>query len=136
MGISQSSSSSPQVEAARKLISNYERVVVDATSQSPITQPGLQRVSADGAEYVEQLLREVARQLLGLSEEAAMRGNIKQAQAWQGCAAYFAERTQSTGQQCPGREADMSKEAASAFVAAVKKVATGADSGKMGALMA
>merc|ERR1711948_67023 len=134
--ISQSSANSPQLEAARKLISNYERVVVDATSQSPITQPGLQRVSADGAEYVEQLLREVARQLLGLpSEESATSGNAKQAQAWQGCAAYFAERTQSAGQQCPGREADMSKEAAAAFVAAVKKVASGAGGGNLESLL-
>merc|ERR1711862_438890 len=39
--IRQSSSSSPKVEAARKLISNYPRVVADATSKSPITQPQL-----------------------------------------------------------------------------------------------
>jgi hypothetical protein len=134
--ISLSASSSPRVEAARKLISNYERVVNDATSQSPITQPQLKRVSPDGAEYVEQLLREVARLLLGLpSVERATRGNSTQAQAWQGCAAYFAERTQSTGQQCPGREADMSKEAAAAFIAAVKEVASGADGGKMEPLL-
>jgi bacteriorhodopsin len=135
--ICQSASNSPAVEAARKLISNYERVVTDATNQSPITQPQLKRVSSAGAEYVEQLLREVARRLLGLpSVEGATRGNVKQAEAWQGCAAYFAERTQSTGQQCPGRAADMSKEAAAAFVAAVKEVASGADGGKTQTLLA
>merc|ERR1711862_974508 len=57
--ICSSSSSSPKVEAARKLISNYQRVVADATARSPITQPQLKRVSSDCAEHVEQCMREV-----------------------------------------------------------------------------
>merc|ERR1719171_51521 len=77
----QNSSSSPKVEAARKLISNYPRVVADATSKSAITQPQLQRISSDCAGYVEQCMREVARELLGLpSEEVA--ATAKAAQAW------------------------------------------------------
>ena len=44
-------------------------------------------------------------------------------------AAYFADRTQSTNQQCPGRAADMSQEAAGAFTAAVKTVASKAEGG-------
>jgi bacteriorhodopsin len=132
----QMSSNSPRVEAALKLISNYERVVADATNPSPITQSQLQRVSLDCAEYVEQLLREVARNLIGLPAlERAQSGNAKQAQAWQGCAAYFSERTQATGQQCPGRAADMSQEAAQAFITAVKEVASGADGGKTQTLL-
>jgi len=127
--ISQTAGNSPKLEAARKLISNYERVVVDATSKSPITQPQLQRVSDDG-DNVEQLLREVARKLLGLPSEESCKSEVAQ-----GCAAYFAQRTQSTGQQCPGREADMSAEAAAAFVAAVKEVASGAGGGKMQSLL-
>jgi hypothetical protein len=126
--ICQSSSSSPNVEAARKLISNYPRVVADATSKSPITQPQLKRISSDSAGYVEQCMREVARELLGLPSEEVAAGP-KAAQAWQACAAYFADRTQSTNQQCPGRAADMSKEAAAAFIAAVKTVASKADGG-------
>jgi hypothetical protein len=128
--VSQRSSSSPKLEAARKLISNYERVVVDATSQSPISQAQLQRVRADGAEHVEQVMREVARKLLGLPSEESCKSEVAQ-----GCAAYFAQRTQSTGQQCPGREADMSAEAAAAFVGAVKEVASGAGGGKMQSLL-
>merc|ERR1711948_598 len=127
------SSNSPKVEAALKLISNYERVVADVTNPSPITQKELKRVSLDRAEHVEKLLREVGRKLLGLPSEES--GGAKEAEAWQGCAAFFAERTQSTGQQCPGREADMSAEAAAAFIAAVKEVASTASSGKMGPLL-
>jgi len=126
--ICRSSSNSPKVEAARKLISNYTRVVADASSRAPITQPQLQRISSDCAEYVEQCMREVARELLGLpSEEKAV--GAQQAQAWQACAAYFADRTQSTNAQCPGRAADMSSEAAAAFIGAVKTVASRADGG-------
>merc|ERR1712014_362072 len=72
--------------------------------------------------------REVARELLGLPSEEVAAGP-KAAQAWQACAAYFADRTQSTNQQCPGRAADMSMEAAAAFIAAVKTVASKADGG-------
>jgi hypothetical protein len=129
--ICQSSNNTPAVEAARKLISNYERVVTDVTNTSPISQQGLKRVSPDCAGYVEQMMREVARLLLGLqAEEAPQSGNANQAQAWQGCAAYLQQRTQSTDQQCPGRKADMSKEAAAAFMSAVKEVAGRADGGK------
>merc|ERR1712107_193465 len=123
-----SASSSPKVEAARKLISNYPRVVADATSRSPITQPQLNRIGSDCAEYVEQCMREVARELLELPAEEAAVGP-KQAQAFQACAEYFANRTQSTNEQCPGRAADMSKEAAAAFIAAVKIVASRANGG-------
>merc|ERR1711862_481372 len=122
-----SSSSSPKVEAARKLISNYPRVVADATSRSAITQPQLNRIGSD-AEYVEQCMREVARELLELPSEEAAAGP-KQAQAFQACAEYFATRTQSTNEQCPGRAADMSSQAAAAFISAVKTVASRANGG-------
>merc|ERR1712124_11895 len=115
-------SPSPKVEAARKLISNYQRCVSDATSQSPISQHGLMRVSPANAEYVEQAMREVARQLLGLPS-AEKPANAESAQVRQTLAAYYEQRTQATDQQCPGRAADMSQEAAAAFVAAVKAVA-------------
>jgi len=115
-------SPSPKVEAARKLISNYQRCVTDATSQSPISQHGLRRVSPANAEYVEQAMREVARQLLGLPS-AEKPANAESAQVRQTLAAYYEQRTQATDQQCPGRAADMSQEAAAAFVAAVKAVA-------------
>jgi bacteriorhodopsin len=129
--ICQSASVTPAIEAARKLISNYERVVTDVTNPAPITQQQLKRVSPDSAGYVEQMMREVARLLLGMqSEEPPQSGNASQAQAWQGCASYLAQRTQSTDQQCPGRKADMSKEAAAAFLVAVKEVASRADGGK------
>jgi len=130
-----SSSSSPKVEAARKLISNYPRVVADATSRSPITQPQLNRIGSDCAEYVEQCMREVARELLELPSEEAAAGP-KQAQAFQACAEYFANRTQSTNEQCPGRAADMSKEAATAFIGAVKIVASRANGGNKQPLLA
>merc|ERR1712217_86832 len=72
--ICSSSSSSPKVEAARKLISNYPRVVADATSRLPITQPQLKRIGSDCAKYVEQCMREVARELLELPSEEVAKG--------------------------------------------------------------
>jgi hypothetical protein len=126
-----SASVSPKVEAARKLISNYQRVVTDVTNQSPKTQLELRRVSPDAAKHVGAMMREVARHLLELApEENAEIGNFQQAGAWQMCAAYFAGRTQGTAQQCPGRAPDMSPEAAAAFNAALKEVASRTDGGK------
>jgi len=119
--ICRKSSNSPEVAAARKLISNYPRVVADATSKSPISQHQLHRISLEDAGYVEQCLREVVRELLGIPSEEMARGP-RAAQAWSACEHYFAVRTQSTNQDCPGREADMSREAAAAFQAALKTV--------------
>merc|ERR1719321_1569559 len=117
-------SGSPRDEAARKLISNYDSVVNDCCNPTPLTQGYLRRVSPDCRGYVDQMLREVARNLLGqASEEKMDKGNAMQCAAWQGAAAYLADRTQATAQACPGRAADMSEAAAAAFLGAVKAVA-------------
>merc|ERR1712054_601557 len=118
-----SSSGSPSDEAARKLISNYDAVINDICNPMPLTQGYLRRVSPDCKGYVDQMLREVARSLLGqASEEKCDRGNAMQSAAWGGAAAYLADRTQSSAAQCPGRAADMSEAAAGAFLGAVKAV--------------
>jgi bacteriorhodopsin len=119
------SSGSPRDEAARKLISNYDTVISDCCNTAPLTQGYLRRVSPDCRGYVDQYFREVARNLLGqASEEKCDKQNAMQAAAWQGAAAYMADRTQATAQACPGRAADMSEAAAAAFLGACKAVAS------------
>jgi len=112
-------------EAATKLIGNHSRVVGDICNSQPKTQTNLTRVSSGSEGEVDKMLREVARRLLGrrpgaTSIPAQTTGNK---QVWQQTAAYLAARTQSTDQQCPGRKADFSQDAAAAFLAVVKEVA-------------
>jgi len=117
-------------EAAAKLIGNHSRVLIDICNPQPKTQGNLKRVGAESQAHVDQMLREVARRLLGRRPGAATIspavpvGGAKQ--AWKDTAAYLAARTQSTEQQCPGRKPDMSEKAAAAFLAVVKEVADSA----------
>jgi len=140
-GIASAHSMKARDEAARKLISNHTRVIADVTNPSlqlniegkPLTQTGLKRVDVFSRPYVDQMLREVARRLLGRRsgvlqfEEKADRSNTVQANAWQGCAAYLATRAQSKPDQKPGRRPDMNEAAAAAFLAVVAEVASEAE---------
>merc|ERR1711879_526382 len=99
-----------KAEAAEKLIGNHIRVINDICNPSPVSQGNLARVSANNMGDVERMLLEVARRLSGT-------------------AAYLAQRTQSADSQCDGtphqgRKADMSTDAAAAFLAEVKAVAS------------
>merc|ERR1712118_391895 len=117
-------------EAAAKLIGNHTRVLLDICNPQPKTQATLKRVSKDSQAHVDQMLREVARRLLGRRPGTASlqmqvpAGSGKQ--AWKDTAAYLTARTQSTAAQCPGRNPDMSEKAAAAFLAVVKEVADSA----------
>merc|ERR1711879_909929 len=96
-------------EAARKLISNHKNVVADVTNPSPklniygkkLTQIDLKRVDIDRRPHVDQMLREVARRLLGMRsgvlqlEEVLDPNNTVQVSAWQDCATYLHGRIQS-----------------------------------------
>merc|ERR1711862_188801 len=111
-----------QLEAARKLIGNHSMVVSDVCNPNPKMQTDLKRLSPDCLQEVDKMMVEVAGRLFG------RRGATKGAQVtvWKDTAAYLAKRTQSTNQQCPGRNADFSEQAAAAFLAAVKEVASDA----------
>jgi len=113
--------SSPQSEAATKLIENHSNVVFDICNPSPKTQTDLKRVSISSLEEVDQMMLEVARRLLGQPPVKGRAG-----MSWPAAAAYLTKRTQSADQQCPGRSRDMSEQAAAAFLTVVKQVADGA----------
>jgi hypothetical protein len=100
-------------------------VVKDVTNPNPKTQQQLTRVSPTAAPYVDQMLREVARRLLGrrpgsalLEEKVDPSVLPEQVEAWAGTARYLRHRTQATPDHSPGRQPDMS-EAASAALRAV-----------------
>merc|ERR1711977_265952 len=112
--------SSPQDEAATKLIENHSNVVYDICNPSPKTQTDLKRVSINCLSEVDQMMLEVARRLLG---QPAVKGRA--GTSWQEAAAFLAKRTQATDQMCPGRSRDMSEQAAAAFLNVVKQVASG-----------
>jgi bacteriorhodopsin len=114
-----------KAEAAEKLIGNHIRVINDICNPSPVSQGNLARVSANNMGDVERMLLEVARRLSG----NAGRSPRISAEVCSTTAAYLAQRTQSADSQCngtphQGRKADMSAEAAAAFLAEVKAVAS------------
>ena len=123
--------------AARQLVRNHAAVLSDITNPStklnirgdkPLTQTELQRVAYEDAVFVDQFLRECARRLLGGSHEMEERldpSTPAQAQAWCQAAAYLEGRIQSTADQMPGRERDMSPAAAAAMVATMRDVSRG-----------
>ena len=124
-------------EAARKLILNHGAVRMDIANPFPnqsikgnkLSQArSLARVPHEDAGYVDQFLREVARRLLaGMSGAPRLEVRLNpslppQARAWEQAATYLAQRIQSTPQQSPGREPDMSPEAAAAMKAVIAEV--------------
>merc|ERR1711904_582900 len=114
-----------KAEAAEKLIGNHIRVINDICNPSPVSQGNLARVSANNMGDVERMLLEVARRLSG----NAGRSPRVSAEVCSTTAAYLAQRTQSADSQCDGtphqgRKADMSTDAAAAFLAEVKAVAS------------
>lgn len=131
--------SGPAADAARKLISNHFRVVVDvcnprgqlAISGITLTQTELKRVPASSATHVDAALREVARRLINAGSgpetlDDTFVGRI----ARKTMAEYLEGRTQSTYSVQPTnqhkmRKGDMSQEAADVFKATVNDVAAG-----------
>ncbi|KAL3930088.1 MAG: hypothetical protein SGPRY_001685 [Prymnesium sp.] len=136
--------------AAKKLIANHLAVLYDVTNTNPETQHLLQRLSEHQKTYVEQanvmgadqallrpfaqVLREVARRLLGRrpgSEglEAAIDIWDKcQAKAWIDTVQFLQNRIQDTPEAKPGREPDLSEEAAKAMRAVLEEVGSAATS--------
>ena len=120
-------------EAARKLASNHERVLLDLTNPSaelnidgkPLTQRlTLRRVPAAHREYADGFLIEVTRRLLGkpaASLEVALT-DAHQAAAWIAASRFLDGRIQSTPEQKPGRTPDMSPVAVSAAKAVMAEM--------------
>ena len=123
-------------EAARKLISNHQRVLLDLTNAStlniegkPLTQGfSLRRCAPVERPHVDGFLREVARRLLGQragSQALEVRLDPlepEQAAAWVTAAKYLEGRIQSTAEQKPGRTPDMGPAAAAAMKAVMAEL--------------
>ena len=121
-------------EAARKLLSNFDALMKDVTNPSPVlnivgralTQPELKRVLviSEGPldsrwRWVAQGLLEVARRLIKGTHSASTDAATA---TWTNTAAYLDSRIQSTRNDVPGREPDMSAAAAAAMRAVLKEV--------------
>ena len=123
-GIAAAHAHPARFEAARKLITNHEMVLGDVTNPSPQTQHELRRVDVFARHYADEALRELARRLLGLSagdepipELRADPHAPAQVEARAAVAQYLDGRIQATPQQKPGRQPDMSMDAAAAMKA-------------------
>ena len=115
-------------EAARKLMSNRERILRDVTNAAPRTQRDLERVAMFDVVHVDQVMREVCRRLLGTRpstadlQEALDPSAQAQAKVWAKTTKFLDRRLQATPSDCPGRAADVSDAAAAALRAALREV--------------
>jgi hypothetical protein len=137
-GVAGSHSKEARDEIAQKLITNHGNLLDDICNPSKdqniagnlLTQTDLTRVAEGSKPHVDQMLREVARRLLGrrpglaaYAERPDLKDSAK-CKAWRTCAIYLAGRVQSKPEQKQGRKPDMSEAAAAAFLAVVQEVAT------------
>ena len=82
----------------------------------------LLRVSPHLSGHVDEALREVARRLLGNGKAAVLSPQPEAVEARAACARYLHYRIQATDDQKPGRNPDMSPEAAAAMKAVLVEV--------------
>lgn len=104
------------LEAATLLKTNKDRIVADITNPGPravgggsITQMGLKRLSPADAPAVDRFVSAVSSKLLG-NERFGPSG--EDARVWSEAASFFSKRIQVSAGECPGRNADMSPNAA------------------------
>jgi hypothetical protein len=123
-------------EAAHKLIYSHSKVLKDVCNPSPnmniygkpLTQLELRRVDPRLSPYVDELMQETVRRLLGKRAgsgalEAKLHlHNHEQCTTWHKAATYLIGRIQSTPEQKPGREPDMSFIAGNATLAVLAEV--------------
>ena len=122
-----------RAQAAIKLVANHEPLLRDVTNAAPSTQQGLKRVGVYDAPYVDMMLLETTRRLLGYTPTS--RATFEQLEqklsplqmgmdkAWVGTATYLDQRIQSSVGQKPGRAPDLSEEAARAMKAVMFELA-------------
>merc|ERR1719210_2143498 len=108
-----------EFEASSKLMSNRETVVLDITNLGPsavkggrLTQGNLKRVDGQHRGAVDKMTLELCGGLLGRQMKGPAPG---EAQAWEQAAAFLNSRIQKSKNDCPGRNADMSPDAAAAM---------------------
>ena len=109
------------VEAAQRLMSNRERVVLDIINPGPknidgkpLTQTDLKRVGGSGSRMsVDAMISEVFHRLLG--KKSSKPSTPEEAGDWVAAASYLSGRIQGTPSEMPGRNPDMSSEAAAAM---------------------
>merc|ERR1712048_996747 len=99
-----------QIEAHAKLYSNLEKVVEDITNPNPKTQLNLKRVDRTNQKSVHLMVQEICGRLLGTRKNEPE--SAAQTQVWADAAKYLHGRIHSSVAQCPGREPDVSREAA------------------------
>ena len=133
MGVAEGHSRAARQEAANQLVRNHEAVLLDMIDrnsasgviQPKLTQPALVRVAPADAPHADQLLREVARRLLGahahLPQLKPSKGNAQV--AWRTGAAFLLARIQVEHMDEYGRGPDMSEGAADAMRAVLREVA-------------
>jgi hypothetical protein len=114
----------PELEAFQKLASNCERVVLDITNSGSknidgkeLTQTDLKRLDSKDRAAVAAMITEVCCRLAGQS--ASQPSNVD-GRVWGAAAQYLSGRIQDAPNQMPGRQPDMSAEAAAALRAALK----------------
>merc|ERR1719469_1577525 len=112
----------PNVEAARKLITNRGRVLFDICNFARKTQTDITTVvPSSSSGFVENGMKEVARRLLGGSKGGGPSGNAEK-EAWAGMAIVIGARIQTTAEQCQGRAPDMDAGAGAALLGALMEV--------------
>jgi len=117
-----------EFEASSKLMSNRETVVLDITNSGPsavkggrLTQGNLKRVDGQHRGAVDKMTLELCGGLLGRQMKGPAPG---EAQAWEQAAAFLNSRIQKSKSDCPGRNADMSADAAAAMRAVLAVIAS------------
>lgn len=129
-GVSGRHSTQARDEAATKIIGNHVRLIRDICNPSaglnidskPLTQKELVRVAPAMQPHVDQGLREVARRLLGFGQPVMLDKSEAAMEARAAAARYLYFRIQGTNEQKPGREPDMTLEAANAMIAVMIEV--------------
>jgi len=107
------------VDAATKLMGNFDRVVQDICNPGPenidgktLSQGGLKRVNPSDTESVQKMVSAVCGRLLGKGTPGP--SSPEEAGVWMTAAKFLASRIQAPG-DCPGRKPDMSAAQAEAL---------------------
>merc|ERR1719207_269335 len=107
-------------EAAQMLMNNYVRVVQDITNPGPnnidgkrLTQTDLKRVDIKQQALVGAMVRDVCCCLVGKATPKAL--SPEEVQVWAEAARFLSGRIQGTPAEMPGRNPDMSAQAATAL---------------------
>jgi len=119
-------------EAAAKLLFNFKRVVQDITNPVPanidgkrLTQIDLTRVDTKHQKAVNAMISEVCCRLLG--KTSCEPSTSEEARAWAQAASYLSGRIQGTPEEMPGRDPDMSSDAAAALRTVLGQLCTEAN---------